>query len=254
MFEELMGKAVLVTGASSGIGAAVARAFGALGARVAIHYNANGAGAEAGAAEIAKAGGKAFAMQADLASAEDAFRLVDATATRLGRLDILVNNAGSMLRRVKLADAPPEHFHRVVDVNATSVYATCHAAIPLMRANGGGNIINVTSIAARNGGAAGAGIYAASKAMVSTLTRALAKEEAPHNIRVNAVSPGVIATPFHEAVSTPQQLEAALSTIPQGRIGTPEDCVGTFLFLACDRLSRYVTGQIIEVNGGQLMP
>ena len=123
-----------------------------------------------------------------------------------------------------------------------------------MRKQGAGNIINVTSIAARTGGAAGAGIYAAAKAAVSTLTRNLAKEEAPHNIRVNAVSPGVITTPFHEKVSTPAQLEAARASIPLGRLGTAEECVGTFLYLASDTLSRYVDGQIIEVNGGQFMP
>ena len=147
-----------------------------------------------------------------------------------------------------------DHYRRVVDVNLTSVFAACHAAIPIMRKQGAGNIINVTSIAARTGGAVGAGLYAAAKAAVSTLTRNLAKEEAPHNIRVNAVSPGVITTPFHDKVSTPAQLEAARAAIPMGRLGSAEECVGTFLYLASDALSRYVDGQIIEVNGGQLMP
>jgi 3-oxoacyl-[acyl-carrier protein] reductase len=254
MFEEFRGRAVLVTGASTGIGAAVARAFGGFGARVAVHYNTHGAEAEAVGADIRAAGGEAFLVQADVADSAQVEAMVTEVAERFGRLDILVNNAGSMLARVPLADADLEHFRRVLDVNLTSVYATCHAAIPLMRQQGGGNIINVTSIAARTGGAAGAGIYAAAKAAVSTLTRNLAKEEAPHGIRVNAVSPGVITTPFHEKVSTPAQMEAARATIPLGRLGTAEECVGTFLYLASDALSGYVDGQIIEVNGGQFMP
>lgn len=254
MFEEFRGRVVLVTGASTGIGAAVARAFGRLGARVAVHYNTHREHAEDIAAEIRAAGGEACLVQADVADPAPVEAMVASVAERFGRLDILINNAGSMLARTPLADADLDHYRRVIDVNLTSVYAACHAAIPIMRRQGGGNIINVTSIAARTGGAAGAGIYAAAKAAVSTLTRNLAKEEAPHGIRVNAVSPGVITTPFHEKVSTPAQMEAARAAIPLGRLGTAEECVGTFLYLASDALSRYVDGQVIEVNGGQLMP
>ena len=253
MFEEFRGRAVLVTGASTGIGAAVARAFGGFGARVGVHYNTHREDAEAVAADVRAAGGEAFVVHADVADPAQVEAMVASVAERFGRLDILVNNAGSMLARVPLADAELDHYRRVLDVNLTSVYAACHAAIPIMRRQGGGNIINVTSIAARTGGAAGAGIYAAAKAAVSTLTRNLAKEEAPHGIRVNAVSPGVITTPFHEKVSTPAQMEAARETIPLGRLGTAEECVGTFLYLASETLSRYVDGQIIEVNGGQFM-
>ncbi|MHB1104626.1 MAG: SDR family NAD(P)-dependent oxidoreductase [Devosia sp.] len=254
MFEEFRGKVVLVTGASSGIGAAVARAFGVLGAKVGVHYNSHLPEAEAVAAEVRAAGGEAFVVKADAADAEALSQAVEAVAAHFGRLDILINNAGSMLARVPLVDASLEHYRQVLDVNLTSVFAACRAAIPIMRKQGGGNIINVTSIAARTGGGAGAGLYAAAKAAVSTLTRNLAKEEAAHNIRVNAVSPGVITTPFHEKISTPTQMEAARTTIPLGRLGTAEDCVGTFLYLASDALSRYVDGQIIEVNGGQLTP
>ncbi len=254
MFEEFKGKTVLVTGASSGIGAAVALAFGKLGANVVVHYNSSYDAAEAIAAEIRKSGSRAYVVQADLSYVEAAKEMVAKAVAEFGSVDILINNAGAMIERVPLVDVSVEHFHKVMNLNFTSVYAMCQAVIPIMRQQKSGNIINVTSIAARTGGAAGAGIYAASKAAVGTLTRNLAKEEAPHNIRVNAVSPGVITTPFHEIVSTPAQMEAAKAAIPQDRVGNAQDCVGTFLYLASEELSSYVDGQIIEVNGGQLMP
>ncbi|PHQ95481.1 MAG: oxidoreductase [Marinosulfonomonas sp.] len=254
MFEEFKGKTVLITGASSGIGAAVALAFGKLGANVGVHYNSNQDAAEDIATQIRAAGSRAHVVQADVSDVSAVESMIGNIAAEFGGIDILINNAGAMLERTTIVEASADHFHRVMDLNFTSVYAACHAVIPIMRKQGAGNIINVTSIAARSGGAAGSGIYAASKAAVSTLTRNLAKEEAPNNIRVNAVSPGVITTPFHEKVSTPAQMQAARATIPQGRLGNAQECVGTFLYLASDELSSYVDGQIIEVNGGQLMP
>jgi 3-oxoacyl-[acyl-carrier protein] reductase len=115
-------------------------------------------------------------------------------------------------------------------------------------------LINVTSVAARHGGGAGASLYAGSKGFVSTMTRGLAKELVKDNIRVNAVAPGVITTPFHERFSTPQMLEGFRATIPMNRLGTAEECAGAFVYLASEQMSGYVTGQIIEVNGGQYMP
>ena len=254
MFDEFKGKSVLITGASTGIGAAVARAFGGYGAKVGVHYNSSSEGAEAVAADIREAGGEAVLIQADVTDLAAAGKMVEDFATECGGIDILINNAGAMLERKPFVDATEEYFRAVMDLNFTSVYAICRAAIPVMRKKNRGNIINVTSIAARNGGAMGSGIYAASKGAVSTLTRNLAKEEAPYNIRVNAVAPGVITTPFHEKVSTAEQLAAAQATVPMNRLGTAEECVGAFLFLASEELSAYVDGQIIEVNGGQYMP
>ena len=141
-----------------------------------------------------------------------------------------------------------------MQINARSVVAFTRAVIPVMRGQGGGNIINVTSVAARHGGGPGALIYAASKGFVSTITRGMAKELLADKIRVNAVAPGVIMTPFQERFTTPEQLEAFRKTIPMGRIGDPDECSGAFLYLASEQLSGYVTGQIIEVNGGQYMP
>jgi 3-oxoacyl-[acyl-carrier protein] reductase len=174
---------------------------------------------------------------------------------RLGGIDVLVNNAGSLVKRLPIAEFDDALFDEVLHINARSVLSFCREVVPLMRAQGrGGSIINVSSIAARNGGGPGAYLYAGAKGFVSTATHGLAKELAPDNIRVNAVAPGVIQTPFHDRFSTPQMLEAFKATIPLARIGEPDDCVGAFLYLASPQLSSYVTGQILEVNGGQYMP
>ncbi|XKH60016.1 SDR family oxidoreductase [Halomonas sediminis] len=254
MLEEWKGKRVLVTGASRGIGAAVARQFGALGAHVAVHYHASAKGAEAVAQEIQAAGGDAFTVKGDVSRSVEAARLVDEAADRLGGLDLLINNAGDMLGRVTLDEMDDTQYDRVMDLNARSVVMASRAALPHFRRAGRGNIIHTGSIAARNGGGPGAGLYASAKGFVTTLTRNMAKELAGDNIRVNAVAPGVITTDFHERHSNDTQMEAARASIPQGRLGSAEECVGAYVFLGTESMSGYVTGQVIEVNGGQLMP
>jgi 3-oxoacyl-[acyl-carrier protein] reductase len=245
---------VLVTGAGSGIGAAVAEGFGRLGAHVVVHYGHNREGAEKVAGAIQEAGGAASVVSADLSTPAGATKLVDDVVARHGRLDVLVNNAGDLLGRTPVSEMTDEHFARVMDLNTTSVFAACRQAIPAMKANGGGAIVNLTSVAARTGGAGGSVAYATSKGAVSTFTRGLAKELAQDGIRVNAVAPGVIVTPFHERNTAPAQMDAMVAGIPMGRTGTPEECVGTVLFLASSAMSGYITGQVIEVNGGQLTP
>jgi 3-oxoacyl-[acyl-carrier protein] reductase len=247
-------RVVLITGASSGIGAAVARAFGAAGANVVVHYNQSEEAAQAVARDIETSGGTALPAQADVTDPQQLRGLVEQTIERFGRIDILINNAGSLIIRQPVAEMPDETYQQVIDVNLTSVFQLCKLVIPIMQRQGRGNIINVTSIAGRNGGGGGSILYASSKGAVSTFTRGLAKELAGSHIRVNAVSPGTILTPFHERFTKPEQMQATIATIPMGRAGTPEECVGAFFFLASDALSGYVTGQIIEVNGGQLMP
>ncbi len=250
---DLRDKVVLLTGASTGIGAAAALAFAQAGCRLALHYNASEAAARTVADSATALGVDVLLTRGDLADTANVPRIVAETVDRFGRIDVLVNNAGGMLGRRTIADYTEAHLQQVLALNVMQVVRFVQEVVPLMRAQGVGAIINVSSIAARNGGAGGAVLYAAAKGFVSTATHGWARELAPDNIRVNAVSPGVITTPFHERYSTAAQLEAIRTTIPQQRLGTADDCAGTFLYLASGALSGYVTGQVIEVNGGQYM-
>ncbi len=251
---DLAGKVVLVTGGGSGIGAAIAEAFGCHGGRVGIHYHRSESKVvSACVARIGAAEGDAISLQADLSSTYAVKKMIDKIMEHYGRLDILVNNAGSMVARRRLEDVDDDFIDQVFDLNARSVVTACQSVLPVFTAQGGGCIINVSSISARTGGSPGSSIYSASKAFVSTLTRSLARELADRNIRVNALSPGTIDTAFHEQFSTPDKLEKTRVSIPLQRLGTADECAGTALYLATDSLSGYVTGQVIEVNGGQLM-
>jgi 3-oxoacyl-[acyl-carrier protein] reductase len=254
MLDDLKGLRALVTGSSTGIGAAVAKAYAANGMRVVVHYKSSEAQANAVAAEIRTAGGEAHVLQADVADSAQAVDLVNRAADKLGGLDVLVNNAGALVKRTPIAEIEDEFFDSVVDLNVRSVVMASKAALPYLKKSGGkASVINLSSIAARNGGGPGSSLYASSKAFVLNLTRGMAKEFVPFGIRVNGVSPGVIMTPFHERYSTAEQIEAMRKTVPMERVGTPQDNVGVFLFLASPAMSGYITGQTIEVNGGQYM-
>lgn len=254
MASALTNKKTVIFGASSGIGAAVARRFAALGSEVIVHYNGNKTGAEQVVREITDKGGVAHLLAGDVSKADVAERLVNEAAAKLGRLDVVINNAGNMFGRTAIAKASDQQYHDVIDLNVGGVFFACRRASAILQEQKSGTIINTTSVAARTGGGDGAGLYGAAKGFVSTITRVLAKELAPHGVRVNAVAPGVIETDFHRKNSTPEQLAAAVKGIPLGRLGTSEDCVGAFEFLADESMSGYITGQVIEVNGGQLMP
>jgi 3-oxoacyl-[acyl-carrier protein] reductase len=254
MFDDLKGKVILVTGASTGIGAAAAQAFGAAGARVAVHYNASADAARDVVGAIASAGGEAQMFRANATQSDALDRLLDEVVAHWGRVDVLVNNAGNLFGRRPFAASDDVFLDELLGLNVRSVVHLSRAILPVFQRQGAGNIINVTSIAARTGGGPGVVLYAATKGFVSTLTRGLAKELAPMKVRVNGVAPGVILTPLHDRHSSQATLDALQASIPMGRLGTADECSGAFLYLASDAASGYVTGQVIEVNGGQLMP
>jgi 3-oxoacyl-[acyl-carrier protein] reductase len=254
MASDLAGKVVFITGASTGIGAAAARAFARHGSKLVIHYNSSKSAAEAVAEECRGLGAQTALVGGDVTRAPTVARIAADALKAWGRIDVLINNAGGMIGRTKIEDYTETYLQQVLALNVTQVALFMHEVIPVMRRQKHGNVINVSSIAARHGGGGGAIIYAGAKGFISTATHGWAKEVVGDGIRVNAVSPGVIATPFHDRYSNAEQLKAMQAMVPMNRIGTPDECAGTFLYLASDALSGYVTGQVIEVNGGQYMP
>lgn len=268
-FFDFTGKVVLVTGASSGIGRATAEYFGRCGASVAVSYLKNKAGAEAAVAGISANGGGTFAanpsgvavgtttaaavaIQADVTDNNEIERMVREVEQSIGTIDILVNNAGSLVERLRTLELTEERWNEVIDLNAKSAFFAAKAVIPKMLEKGAGVIVNVTSVAARNGGALGSIHYSSAKAAMLTMTKGLAKEFASQGIRVNAVSPGVIDTPFHESFSTPEAMQNFCNMIPMGRVGRSEEVASVIAFLASDAAS-YLCGETIEINGGLLM-
>lgn len=245
----LDGRTALVTGASRGIGNEIALAMAAAGADVIVHYHRSADAADQTVQKInSNGGGRAWAMQADLADSDAAAALFDQISDRIGRLDILVNNAGDLIQRCAIADLTDELIDQVLRVNVHSALYACRGGIPLLRNGTHPVIINLSSIAAHNGGANHATLYASAKGAIHTFTRGLAKELAP-DIRVNAIAPGVIHTDFHRVHSTPQTLETIAGNTPLKRLGRPEECAGAAVYLASNAAS-FVTGEVIEVNGG----
>jgi 3-oxoacyl-[acyl-carrier protein] reductase len=251
-FLDLTGKVALITGASSGIGAATAMVLAELGARVAIGYHQNEAGAEQVRQAIVQREGNAIRIRADARVASDIRDLVRRSSDELGPIDILINNAGSLIERMRVVEQTEERWDEVMNLNLKSAMLCSQGVAQSMIARKTGAIVNVASIAGRNGGGLGAAAYSVAKGGLITFTKSLAKELAPHGIRVNAVSPGVIDTPFHQVFSTPEMIRSFVATIPLGRVGTPHECARVIAFLASDAAS-YVVGETVEINGGQLM-
>ena len=249
---DLNGKVALVTGASSGIGRATAEALAANGARVAINFQRNEAGAEAACSQITGAGGRAMVVQGDVTRASDVQSLVERTINEFGAIDILVNNAGSLVERLKILELTEERWDEVIDLNLKSAFLCAQAVAGSMMERKTGAIVNVSSIAGRNGGAPGSIHYSAAKGGLITFTKGLAKELAPFGVRVNAVAPGVIDTPYHEQFSSPEMMKTYAGMIPLGRVGTPAEVGKVICFLASDAAS-YLAGETIEINGGMWM-
>ncbi len=244
----LKGRRAIVTGAGRGIGRAIAMAIGGAGAEVVVHYHKSKEGAEQTASEIRTIGGKAWTEQADLTDSKQVEGLIKRVGEQWDSLDILVNNAGDLVKRCVVAEYPDDLLDQVTRLNFYSAVYVSRAAIPLLKKGTNPNIINVSSIAAHNGGSNGGAIYASTKAAVHTLTRGLAKELAPV-IRVNAISPGVALTDFHRTHNTPANLEVVKNNTPLKRLGTAEDQAGAVVFLA-SAAGSFITGEVIEINGG----
>jgi 3-oxoacyl-[acyl-carrier protein] reductase len=251
-YMDLSGKVAIITGASSGIGYASALALVNCGAAVAINYHRNERGAEHLCKQIVADGGKAITIRADVTQSADVAALVQRTTDELGAVDVLVNNAGSLIERLRILDLSEERWDEVIDLNTKSVFLCCKAVAPSMMERKTGSIINVSSIAGRNGGALGSLHYATAKGGVISFTKGLAKELAAFGVRVNAVAPGVIDTPYHEQFSTPEMMKGYVNAIPLGRVGRADEVAKVITFLASDAAS-YLVGETIEVNGGLFM-
>jgi 3-oxoacyl-[acyl-carrier protein] reductase len=247
---EFSGKTALVTGASRGIGAATAVALARQGVgKFLLQYNSYPEGAAQTCAALRDAGAEAVSVQADLSQPEGIHSFIRQIHSPV---DILINNAGSLVARVRLPEYTEDLFDRVMNLNVKSAWFISQAVAPGMMEKGAGVIVNLSSIAARNGGGPGATIYSAAKAAISAITKGLAKELAPKGIRVNAVSPGTVDNYFHEKFSNKQILDAVVTQTPAAKLGTNEEVADTIVFL-CSHASRFIYGQTIEINGGMYM-
>jgi 3-oxoacyl-[acyl-carrier protein] reductase len=246
----ITGKTALITGGGRDIGRAISLELARQGADVVINYRSSAAEADATARDVVALGRRALAVQADVTRKVDIDRLV-AEALRFGngRIDILVNNAGGLVRRALLADLTEDLIDETLRLNFTSILLMCQAVIPHMVEQGRGSVVNVSSIAGHNGGAATTPHYGPAKAAVSNLARSLTKEFASKGITINSVAPGVIQNRFHEVHTAPEAFAALVKGIPMGRAGSNEDVAGAVAFLASPAAS-YISGEVIHVNGG----
>ena len=250
IYEDLKGKKVLVTGASSGIGVATAVMFAKQGCLVGVHYFRTKDGAEKTLKKVEKFS-TGLLLRADVRSEKQVNRMVDNFAAKAGGIDILINNAGTLTGRMDIATATMDFYEDVFATNTRSVFLATRAAIGYLKKSRG-NIVNIGSVAGHHGGGAGSGIYSAAKAAVHTMTISTAKEFAKYAVRVNSVLPGYIETRFHRQFSTAKRRKAMAEQTPLGRNGTAEDVAKAIVFLASDA-AGFITGEYIAVNGGLYM-
>ena len=247
---DLAGKRILVTGGSRGIGRACCELAARAGARVAIGYRLERAAAEALVRSIVDAGGEAHCLAAELADRGEAEMLVDDAAERFGGLDVLINNHG-IWKGAPIDEMSDGEWNEMIGVNLTGVFHVIRAAVPHLKAAGGGSIVNLSSTAGQRG-EAGHSHYAATKGAIISMTKSLAVELAPHGIRTNCVAPGWVDTDMsHETLVGPRA-EEIRAAIPLGRPGTAEEIAGAVLFLASP-LAAFINGEILNVNGGSVL-
>lgn len=246
-FQRLKDQVAIITGASRGIGKATAFALASEGAKVVVNYASNSQAADEVVTEIIEAGGDAIALSADVSQSEAVEAMFKQTMDKWGKVDVLVNNAGitkdTLLLRMKLED-----WQQVINLNLTGVFLCCKSASKIMLKQRSGRIINISSVAGQMGNP-GQANYSAAKAGVIGLTKTLAKEFASRGVTVNAVAPGFIETDMTQGL----QAEEILKAIPLNRYGKPEEIAGMIRFLACDRASNYITGQVFNVDGGMVI-
>ncbi|MDD5011738.1 MAG: SDR family NAD(P)-dependent oxidoreductase [Phycisphaerae bacterium] len=250
IYEDLKGKKVLVTGSSSGIGAATAKMFAGQGCFVGVHYFRTKDGGEKTFAEVQKVSSGCL-LKADMRDKKQVIKLIEDFVKQAGGIDVLVNNAGTLIERQDFAVASEEYYEDVFATNVKSAFLAAQAGLEELKKSKG-CIVNLGSVAGHNGGAQGSGLYSAAKAAVATMTIAMAKEFAPFGIRVNSVMPGLIETRFHEQFSTAERRAAVAKETPLGRNGRAEDVAKAILFLASDA-AGFITGEYIAVNGGLYM-
>ena len=243
----LQDKVAVVTGASRGIGRAIALALAAEGAKVVVNYASSSTAADAVVAEIIAMGTEAIALQADVSQADQVDTLMKAVLDQWSRIDVLVNNAG-ITRDTLLLRMKPDDWQAVIDLNLTGVFLCTRAVSKLMLKQRAGRIINITSVAGQMGNP-GQANYSAAKAGVIGFTKTVAKELASRGVTVNAVAPGFIATDMTQGL----EADAILEFIPLGRYGQPQEVAGMVRFLAADPTAGYITGQVFNVDGGMVM-